>query len=261
MRFSVRGPVCAGPMDGRAGLIRQLNVEWQVLLADPVLDALVALWAVTEPSFGGSAAALMASCRSGAAATGGTVGDATLLSLLRIAANDRHGTEGRLAARVVLQRMLPWASWRVARDSSMIPDGADREATVVTALIEVIGAYPTERRPRAVVTNLRLDALRLARRAAVHQQQNATAGQDLRVLLDAHAASETADPLSELIDILTTAVQQGVLNRTDVALLSRRYVHELPYRVLATDMNVSEQVARQRMSRLVRRLAANRPPT
>lgn len=246
-------------MDVQPRLIRQLNAEWQTLLAGPLLNAAVARWSVSEPSFGGSAAALIVACRSRAPAMDGSVGDATLLALLRIAAGDRHGSEGRLAARVVLQRMLPWASWRVARDWTLIQDCADREATVVAALIEVICGYPTERRPHAVVTNIRLDALRLIHRGAVHQQRHATAGKDLCELLDAHAAAETDDPLGEVVGILAGAVRRGVLNRDDVALLSRRFLHEVPYGVLAAELKISEPVARQRVSRLVRRLAGNCP--
>jgi hypothetical protein len=241
-------------MDVRARLIRHLNAEWQMLLADPILNALAATWDLSEAS----AAGLMEACRSRTAATGGTVGDATLLALLRIAASDPYGTEGGLAARVVLQRMLPWATWRVAHDSTMIPDVADREATVVTALIEVIGTYPTHRRPRAVVTNIRLDALRLVRRAA-GKHERATAGHDLREILDAHAAFDAVDPLREVLETLAWALKQGVLSRSDVVLLSRRYLREDSYGSLAADLNVSEAVARQRISRLVRRLAATMP--
>lgn len=242
-------------MDCPNRLVPALRAEWVELCAASWSNELVAGWTVTRPLFGGSVCALLEACEP-QRPSGGPASrhDDVLLELLRIAAADRSGGAGRLAARVVMQRLLGWVTWQVSRDDR-IHDRADREATVVTALVEAIHGYPVDRRPYTVVTNLRFDALRRINRAvACHQRLSGET--EAGEALAGRAAPSDSDPLREAIEVLATAVIRQVIGREDAVLLSRRHLGEVPYRVLAVELGVSEAAVRQRAGRLLRRLSA-----
>lgn len=136
-------------MSSGIGVLRQLDREWKEIGGGG--RGALRRWAAEDPSFVGfdSVGSLVDKVNE----RGRTEeSDALLLALLREAPLDD------LAARTVLQAMMPAVKNLTAKFSTCGAWCADETAAVVVAAMwERIRSYPVDRRPRKVSANLTLD--------------------------------------------------------------------------------------------------------
>ncbi|MFJ4500472.1 hypothetical protein [Streptomyces sp. NPDC088864] len=258
------------------GLVGRLNSEWEDLNQDTTARTHLRRW-YGDPSLARPQDVLDA-LRSRRTAS---EQDRILLPLLTAAVTGDPGSQ--LAARTVVQTMLPKAI-RIAR--SQLRPQYDWEETVsltVGALYEVIRTYPVDRRGRRIAANLSLDTLRLTRRLIGHETASvpldpdsaaglsaadpgpasqaelallmARAG-EYRLLPDdepGHAAGW--DARAELFDLLVWALEKGALGVEDARLITG-YYRDRPAGHPVTPRPSARDGARQRQrrSRAVRRL-------
>lgn len=195
-----------------------------------------------------------------------------------------------LAARVLVQAMLPSAvmTARTLRGYGLDWDEAAQIA--VASLYEVVLTYPLSRRPQRVAANVSMDTLRVARREAVAEavlteaerleealaeemaasDPGVIAQLDLAELLEEAAAAGLADAdapaeqlagaRGEMVELLLWALRARVLAADEVAELGSHYSdRSVPDRITAGDVGVSEAAVRKRRSRAVLRLRAAAP--
>jgi hypothetical protein len=149
--------------------------------------------------------------RRGAPAIADEAVDAYLLRLLQLAKTEP------LAARIVLQRILPALSGIARRHSA----GRDQQLALLDDLVanawSIIRAFPVERRTRRIAANLVRDIgfetlVRPRRRRQADEMPTATDQLD-------RADVRTVDPLIELSEVLWAARHRGVVSDEDVQLL------------------------------------------
>ncbi|TXS06949.1 hypothetical protein EAO73_03750 [Streptomyces sp. col6] len=269
-------PRTSTPRLSGEGLVGRLNTEWARLSQDESLRLHLRHW-YGDPSLTGPQPVLdtLRTCRTVSAQ------DRILLPLLRAAVAGGPGSQ--LAARTVVQTMLPKAI-RIAR--SQLRPQYDWEETVsltVGALYEVIRTYPVHRRARRIAANLALDTLSLTQRlighdaTAVPLDPDRTAGlsasdscpasqAELTLLLarageyrllaedePGHAAGW--DARAELVELLVWALESGALDVEDARLITG-YYRDRPASHPVTPHPSARDGARQRQrrSRAVRRL-------
>ncbi|MEU2024276.1 hypothetical protein ABZ565_19275 [Streptomyces sp. NPDC016469] len=267
----------APPRTRSEGLVGRLNTEWADLGQDETFRLHLRRW-YGDPALTGPQSVLdtLRSCRTSGAQ------DRILLPLLKAAVTGGPGAQ--LAARTVVQTMLPKAI-RIAR--SQLRPQYDWEETVsltVGALYEVVRTYPVHRRPRRIAANLSLETLRLTRRlighdtSAVPLDPDSAAGisaagpgpasqaeltlllaraADYRLLADDEPGRAAGwDARAELVELLVWALESGALEVEDARLITGYYRdrpagHPVSPRLSARD----GARQRQRRSRAVRRLA------
>ncbi|MCB9387571.1 MAG: hypothetical protein H6517_07075 [Microthrixaceae bacterium] len=133
------------------GVLGQLDQEWERLAESVHGRRAVRGWGAGEPFFDGvrSLGALVERINERGRAE---ESDAIILVLLR------HAAEDDLAARTVLQAMMPAIKNLTSKFSTCGAWSAEETAAVVVAAMwERIRTYPIERRPRKVAANLALD--------------------------------------------------------------------------------------------------------
>ncbi|WP_260696723.1 hypothetical protein [Streptomyces sp. 130] len=267
----------APPRTRSEGLVGRLNTEWADLIRDESARAHLRRW-YGDPALTGPQSVLDAlrACRT----TGAQ--DRLLLPLLRAAVTGGPGAQ--LAARTVVQTMLPKAV-RIAR--SQLRPQYDWEETVsltVGALYEVVRTYPVHRRPRRIAANLSLETLRLTRRligddaSAVPLDPDSAAGlfaagpcpasqaeltlllaraADYRLLAEDEPGRAAGwDARAELVELLVWALESGALDVEEARLITG-YYRDRPAGHPVTPRPSARDGARQRQrrSRAVRRLA------
>lgn len=175
--------------------------------------------------------------------------DETLRRLVLLARSDE------LAARVVLQRMLPGLSASAKRFSSTFDSQLDALDELLSEAWTIIRSFPIERRDRYVIKNLLRDCeyhafLKARRRLLVHE------------LIDpatfdwsAPSAPEpAAEPLSVILELLQRARDAGMSDAdlaVATALLNNRTVKQA-----ASQLQVTDRTVRNRRHALVRQLRA-----
>lgn len=267
----------APPPTRTEGLVGRLNAEWAGLSQDETFRLHLRRW-YGDPALTGPQSVLdpLRACR-----TSGEQ-DRILLPLLRAAVTGGPG--GPLAARTVVQTMLPKAI-RIAR--SQLRPQYDWEETVsltVGALYEVVRTYPVHRRPRRIAANLALETLRLTRRltgpdtSAVPLDPDSAAGiftadacpasqaeltlllaraADYRLLAEDEPGRAAGwDARAELVELLVWALESGALDVEDARLITGYYRDRPAGRPAAPRPSARDGAReRQRRSRAVRRLA------
>lgn len=138
-------------MQTRQGVLRQLDQEWERMAESLYGRRAVRGWGASEPLFDGvrSLGALVERINERGRAE---ESDAIILVLLR------HAEKDDLAARTVLQAMMPAIKNLTSKFSTCGAWSSEETAAVVVAAMwERIRTYPIERRPRKVAANLALD--------------------------------------------------------------------------------------------------------
>lgn len=164
-------------------------------------------------------------------------GDQYLLLLVRRAAHDE------LAARIVLQRILP-PLLAIARRRGRIVRGGINEALTETLshAWELIRTYPVERRPAKVAANLVLDAEYFA---FVRDSRKRTVATDFKPADELERLAEPQRECSasdELWRILYEADQKGMTpKRLDVL---RRLANGESYELIAADYGIAIRTLR-----------------
>ncbi|BBG20639.1 hypothetical protein RVR_P17 (plasmid) [Actinacidiphila reveromycinica] len=270
--------------------IDQLDAEWPLLCADPSAAAIVTGWLTGAGIFTPGEAprdlgAVLPELECRDRELGREHSDRWLGAVLRHVTD--AGPDGRLAARLVVQAMLPGAAstaYRMRRFGHGLDDVVH---VVVAALYEVVRRYPLERRPRKIAANLLLDTVKaahgeLARDACDSSDQpldhervtvpDPQAGPDevaLRRELAAAAAASGLPGLADVdpedvgsargqvIELLLWALSRRVLDRAAAAAISAHYQVGAPKdEIAARRAGVRPASLRQRRSRAVRELAA-----
>jgi hypothetical protein len=179
----------------------------------------------------------------------GPVHPASDENLRRLVTLARHDD---LAARVVLQRMLPGLSTCAKRHSGGFDAQLDALDELLSEAWTVIRSFPIERRDRYVIKNLLRDCeyrafLKANRRMLVHQLTDPTD-------LDQAAEADTSidEPLDIVVDLLDRARAAG-MSQADitivVALLNTSTVKQA-----ATSLRVTDRTVRNRRRSIVRQL-------
>jgi len=252
-------------------LQRRMAEEWVALNRDPSTGLLLARWAVRYP-------VLARADRPGRLvdavdAGGHEIKDAILGALVELFQDRRY-----LAGRITLQAMLPKLAGFAFRDSVTGHVGGspdDRFQTVIGEFWQVLGQYPTQRRPARVAANLALDTLaRLKAAAGVPEIPLPPA--ELGQMCGVTGAATCGGPESggdgidvdvTLDDLLDWAVRRGVLGRSDAELLAEVYTAQpgppgtyrdvaQAYRTLAEQTGTPAATLRQRAHRAKSRLTA-----
>lgn len=241
-----------------------LNTEWDRLLDDPAADAAVLVWGSAGGPLRGLQTMRELTTRLSTTTDHATI-DAQLHTLLSLA---QTGPHAELAARVVLQRMLPKAILLAVSMRNAAQSTADRFAggtrtraedflvAGVSCMFTVIKNYPLNR-TNAVAANIAMDSLKAMRRSRLAEERQAVglpADDTFRDPDEAITASE------HLTGLLVWAVANGHLDRDTAELLSERYSGATATRIptyfetLAASRGVTAVALRQRCSRAIRHL-------
>lgn len=217
------------------GLLARLDTEWQHLADSPATVARLRRWARLEPDLAGwpDLHQLRAAVHT---RTDPARSDRLLAALVRLAAVDGH--DDQLAARTVVQLLVPGAV-RLARGiTPHTGDGATALGMVFTELAIGIRTYPWRRRPRHVAANLLLDCRqRLTRR---HQRARRETPIGLEVdHRSCDTATEHAEGSVALRELLAWAHRRGVLDDFETRLLVANHVQDIPLASLATALGRS----------------------
>ena len=210
-------------------LTRRLDAEWQHLVSSPAASAALARWGRLEPAVDGWAD--LDSLRAAVHDRGDLErGDQILAALARLAAVTGHSDV--LAARVILQLLVPGAIRLGQSLAAMIGDPAASEAAVFAELTILIRTYPWQRRPRRIAANLLLDCRQRLIRHHHRARPEISAGLHLHDTPGAGVADH--DERLALHDLLWWARRRGILNRFEAQLLVASHVNDIPMNQLAT---------------------------
>jgi hypothetical protein len=232
----VSAPPRPEPGSAPPSLLARLNTEWEHLAAASATAAALRRWACAEPVLAGwrdleaLRAAVHDRARPGRA-------DEILAALVRHAATDGH--HDRLAARVVLQLLLPGAVHLASSLRPQLGDTATAHATVLSELAVGIATYPWRRRPRRVAANLLLDCRqRITRRLHRHRLELAAGLGPHQERPDTRPVEE-ADGAVAVTELLDWAQRHRILNRFESQLLLASHVQDIPMQRLATALGRS----------------------
>lgn len=171
--------------------------------------------------------------------------DAALLQLLIAAKTDP------LAARVVLQRMLPGLVTIARRKSYSLAHRIDVLDDLVANAWGIVLRYPVDRRPRRVLANLLCDTSfeTFVRPQRLRSSSEVPRSHDM---FEERPADQRQDPLHELVEVLIDARAAG-LAESDIDFLCQLVTHGRP-EVLAVQMNVTARTVRNRREAVLHRV-------
>lgn len=222
-----------------ANLTHRLDAEWKHLVASPSTTGALARWGRLEPALAGwtDLDALRAAVHD---RTDLERGDRILAALVRLAAVTGHGDP--LAARVVLQLLVPGAIRLGQSLTTMIGDPTASEAAVFAELAILIRTYPWERRPHRIAANLLLDCRQRLIRHHHRTRPEISAGLSLHDPTGTAAVTAPAadsDGQLALHDLLGWARRRGILSRFEAQLLVASHVADIPMHQLAAQFGRS----------------------
>jgi hypothetical protein len=183
--------------------------------------------------------------------------DELLAGLVRLAATDE------LAARTVVQIMLPGIRCLARRTASPSESSEDRDATVIEGLWRRVRTYPWWRRQGTVAGNLSADILMERTRAGA--KVRATLNESLEAVLEkgvprghaeAFIATERMNPGEELLGLLSEAVRARRLDRRSASLIARCRMGAQTATELASQAGIEAQSLRRNRQRAEGRLMA-----
>jgi hypothetical protein len=212
----------ASATDEGSSTLQSLNRDWAALSNDHRACDLVAAWAAEHSLFAGAqnpqgvVDKISALFRRGA----WEEHDQAMSILLRRAKG--AGADQDLAWRTAARVMLPKA---VSMAKSQQREGIrwdDIVSSMFSALFEVVGTYPLERRPRGVFANISMDTLVLAQKTMAADYDNRSALRDIGDSLLPLAGDRSAallpagdpDPATQaqLADCLVRAVELEIVS-------------------------------------------------
>jgi hypothetical protein len=174
--------------------------------------------------------------------------DENLRQLVTLARHDD------LAARVVLQRMLPGLSACAKRNSTNFETQLDALDELLSEAWTVIRSFPIENRDRYVIKNLLRDCeyhafLKARRRMLVHELTDPAE-------LDRAVESDTSsgEPLPIIVDLLSRARAEG-MNDADVAVIAA-LLNTTTVKQAAAVLRVTDRTVRNRRDSIVRQMRA-----
>lgn len=226
-------------------LFQQLDEEWAHLIRSSSARQRLAEWSEASPGLAGLAdldALVERANRRGQAHES----DQLLIALARRADIDD------LAARTLLQAVMPGMRWLARRYQAVASDGGEDPASLVIALTyERIRTYPFDRRPHRIAANLLFDT---------RQRLQRTVGRPgpAIVSLESLPFEPAVDdgPNDEPCALLDQAVAQRVIGARDADLIALTRLHDHPVAELAAYLGCPAQTLRQRRRRAEARLVA-----
>jgi hypothetical protein len=254
------GPAAAAGQR-RDSVFGLLNLEWATLRVDKDANRIAASWARTEPALAGlSTIALIEQAKTGPV---DARVDGIIAALVRRA--NATGADAAIAARVVLQLMLP-RTIKIARTHAwLIPDQDEREQQAVCCMYIAIREHPPHI-THHVPPYLAWRAHQTMRKAALPAVREHPV-EDIDRVRACGAEPPVPNASEELAHVLAWAVAQRVISNGDADLLAARYGQDAPQRsgswktigdisAVAAQTGLSPDAVRQRCSRATRRLAA-----
>lgn len=242
-------------------LASRLEGEWAGLAGSPLMRRAVAGWSAQAPAlFGavvdGEQLRAVVHDRSDPARA-----DAVLGVLVREAAVD--GGDDPLAARVVLQLLLPGLVCLQRRLAWMVVDGLvedveELDAATSAALAGLIRRYPWRRRPTKVAANLLLDTQMTVRGSYRHAPTVPEGLQPALCVVD-EGQDPAAAAAGELLEVFVWAVRERVVSAADVLLITRTQVEGEPLTAVASELGVRVKSLARRRQRALACLAAAAP--
>jgi hypothetical protein len=248
-----------GSTTRKSTIINRLNEQWAQVREDFATQHTVRTWSDEDPRLRDAQNVQDIQTLANGPITPAT--DALFRALL-----DRTslpGTEGELAARIVLQLMIGRIIHTSRAMTGYIRDIEERSQLAVVAMYDAIRTCPADKStyltPHLAWTAHR-SAMRLAKVGA-NEIPMASVGSERTTADDADL-----HPSEELAQILAWSVAEGVLNAGEATLLAHRYGDESPGRhswtsvadpdTVAGQAGIRPEAMRQRCSRAARRLAA-----
>jgi hypothetical protein len=220
-----------------------LGDDWSRELARPDLARHLQRWRAAEPAlapFEHPSALLRYMRRT----RGGEREDALLRALVRRARHDP------LAARLVLQRLLPGFKRRAGR---ILLDAGEREelwSLLLACAWERIRAYPVERLPRRVAANLIVTSVRHALERLERERTRA-----LRMAGPPSVEIAERDLGETNIDLLLAgAVKAGAISAEEAELIAQTRIDRVPLAVVAVGKKAPYDALRLKRRRAERRL-------
>lgn len=220
----------------RSTLPHQLDAEWERLRGAPATAGALERWGRLEPALLGFDD--LDRLRAAVHDRGDPAGsDRILAALVRLAAVTGHGDV--LAARVVLQLLLPGAIRLVHSLAGTTGDLAATEAAVFAELTILIRTYPWQRRPRSTAANLLLDCRQRLSRGYARSRPEVSVGLrpgEIHPGRQAPAQRGWLEPPDALAlkDLLWWAGRRGVLDPFETRLLVASHVQDIPMAELAS---------------------------
>jgi hypothetical protein len=240
-----------------ANLTHRMDAEWRHLVSSPATAEALARWRRLEPAIEGltDLDQLRTAVHD---RTDLDRSDQILSALVRLAAVTGHGDV--LAARVVLQLLVPGAIRLAQSLATMVGDQPTSEAVVFAELTILIRTYPWQRRPRRIAANLLLDCRQRLTRSHHRTRPEISAGLSLH---DPSAAADSDDRFA-LHDLLWWARRRGILSRFEAQLLVASHVADIPMNQLAAKFGRSRStlftIRASAEQRLRHALTASSPP-
>lgn len=172
-------------------------------------------------------------------------------TMRRLVALARHDD---LAARVVLQRMLPGLSACAKRYGASFDSRLDALDELLSEAWGVIRSFPIEQRNRYVIKNLLRDCeyrafLKARRRLLVHEPTDPA---DFDLTMAAHESA--IEPLATIVELLGRARTAG-MSEADVTLVTT-LLNTATVKQAAAALNVTDRTIRNRRQAVVRQLQA-----
>jgi hypothetical protein len=168
-----------------------------------------------------------------------------------------------LAARVLLQLLLPGAR-SLARRWWAVGDAEERAAVAVGAVYQRIRSYPLARRPGKVAANILMDAARELRRAVPRTDIDLVGDATDQMVAPPQSArgelSVAAHPALELVDVLSDAVNEGVIGAVDAELIARSRIAGERMEDLAAGLNLKPRTVWSRRQQAETALASSYEP-
>lgn len=242
------------PVPGRsilpADLFTNLDEDWAMLARSPTAAGLLRRWGESEPALAGfeSMDALLGALRG---RTDPAWRDRRMLALLRIAATDRD------ARRVVLQVVRPALSC-VAYTYFARWGAEDVRSEVVTAALERIASFPTDRRQDNLAGHIVQDVRhslfkRLERQLAFERSFSVPV--DLDSVERELAAGPDRTAADQVASIIAEAVRVGRIKPRHAQLVIDSRLAGVPIEDIATAWNRPAQTVRRMRQRVERALA------
>ncbi|MCX5216189.1 hypothetical protein OG689_44445 [Kitasatospora sp. NBC_00240] len=162
MATKIRNFSTAGSYESGNSTLHRMNRDWEDLSRDLRAEDHVAVWAQQHHVFEAARTPQDVVDRLAQLLRSGEweLHDQAMGVLLSLARTD--GYDGQLAWRVAVRILLPKAILMAKTQLRVGIEWDDIFSTVISALFEVVGTYPLERRPRGVFANLSMDTLALA---------------------------------------------------------------------------------------------------
>lgn len=246
--------LAASPAPARISVARRLNDEWRRLATSPPFTTQMAQWPGPLAAYEDGNRLLAAVGRDGGLPM--PEADRLLAELVRVA---RHDT---LAARVVLQRMIPGLiNAAVRRTSGRPAERQDLFDDLVANAWLVIRAFPIERRPAKIAVNILRDAEyqtcvrpRRLRSAGEVPSGGATEQRLGPTSLDGRPIGRKP-AASELAQVFRLGIASGVCRR-DLAMLAAASLEGWAVTEVAKHFAVTTRTVRNRRVRTAAALAA-----